>query len=170
MSELICKNNRYANTRWKFLTGVSVLALSASVASPESARAEDIDRPTVWIELGGQLSHIESGQEAFAPAIMDGRPSIFSPSQKFEKQPSYGFEETGAISIEPDHSGLIFSASVRYGRSKSNKRVQQQTNPDPFLKYLNSAIAVSVLPVAQKFAETKVQNHEQHVVLDVGNA
>ncbi len=97
---------------------------------------------------------------------MDGRPSIFDPSQKFEKPPRYGFEEMGAISIEPGHSGLVFTASVRYGRSKSDKHVQQQTNPLPTVYHGLYGLTLTVPPVAQKFAETNAYNSEQHVVLD----
>jgi hypothetical protein len=166
MSELICKNNGHANARWKLLTGVSVLALGFHVASPDTARAEDADRPVVWIELGGQLNRMEAGQEVFAPAIMDGRPSIFAPSQKFEKPARYGFEETGAISVEPGHSGLVFSAAVRYGRSKTDKHVQQQTHPLPTVFHGYGGFTQTVPPIAQKFAETNANNSEQHVVLD----
>src|SRR6185312_776729 len=113
MSELVTTHSR-PDTRLQLLASVSALTLLMVAASP--AIAEDVDHPTVWIELGGQLSRIEDGQEIFAPAIMKGRPSIFAPSQSFEKQPGYGFEETGAISIRPEHSGWVFNASIHYGR------------------------------------------------------
>ncbi len=148
MSELICKNSGHANARWRLLTGVSVIGIELSTcASPSAARAEDADRPTVWIELGGQLNRMEAGQEIFAPEIMEDRPSIFAPSQKFEKPPRYGFEEMGAISIEPNHSGLVFSVAVRYGRSKSNKHVQQQTNPEPPLNMEPLELGSLLLPL-----------------------
>ncbi len=63
MSELICKNSDHANARLKLLTGVSVLALSFHIVSPDNARAEDADRPTVWIELGGQFNRIKAGRK-----------------------------------------------------------------------------------------------------------
>ncbi len=166
MSELITTNPR-PDTRLQLLASVSALSLLIVAASP--ACAEENDRPTVWIELGGQFSRIEDGQEVFAPGVMDGRPSIFAPSQKFEKQPSSAFEETGAISIQPEKSGWVFSAAVRYGRAKSTKHVQQQTSPQPFEKYGPDGTPAGIppiYPIAQKFAETNVRNSEQHLVLD----
>jgi hypothetical protein len=166
MSELITKNPR-PDTRLQLLASVSAVSLLIVAASP--ACAEETDRPTVWIELGGQFSRIEDGQEVFAPEVMDGRPSIFAPSQKFEKQPGSAFEETGAISIQPEKSGWVYSAAVRYGRAKSTKHVQQQTSAQPFEKYGPDGTPAGIppiYPIAQKFAETNVRNSEQHLVLD----
>jgi len=160
MSELIYTNDGDEDVRWRLLAGVSILALSLNTAGAECARAEDADKPAVWIELGGQLSRIEGGQEIFAPEILKGRPSIFSPSQKFEQPPRYGFDEAAAISIEPGHAGWVFSASVHYGRAKSNNHVLQQTSPEPFEGI------VQKYPVAHKFAETTARNNEQHAVVD----
>jgi|SRR6185437_7384893 len=165
MSELIQNIDHRATIRWKLLAGTSALALTAYITSTAFAKAEDADRPTVWIELGGQLSRLQDGQETFAPSIMDGRPSIFAPSQKFEKPPSYGFDGSGAISIQPDNSNWVFSASVQYGRAKSEKHNLQQTNPGPFVKY-HGTMSTAVYPVAQKFAETTARNTEQHLIVD----
>ena len=49
MSELIQKTDGRGEIRWKLLAGVSALALAAHMASTTQARAEDADRPTVWI-------------------------------------------------------------------------------------------------------------------------
>ena len=117
MSELIQKNDNRATIRWKLLTGVSALALTAYVSSANLAKAEDADQPQIWIELGGQLSGLDDGQEAFSPAIMAARPSMFTPSQKYERPPLYSIDEDGKISFQPEDSNWIFSASVRYGRS-----------------------------------------------------
>ena len=56
MSELIQKNDNRATIRWKLLTGASALALTAYVSSAGMAKAEDTDRPPIWIELGGRWS------------------------------------------------------------------------------------------------------------------
>lgn len=166
MSELLSKTTGDGKVRWKLLAGASALALTVQATWTENACAEDVERPTVWFELGGQLSGMEGGQEDFSPEMMNGRPAIFYPSQKFERPARYAFEETGSISIDPARTDWVFNASVRYGRSKSNKHLQQQTNPDPFYKYNPSGYKITLFPVAQRFAETTAHNSEQHLVLD----
>lgn len=163
MSELIQKDENRVAIRWKLLTGASALALTAHIASSEAVRAEDADRPTVWIELGGQLSTLQDGVETFNPPLTANRPSNFEPSQKFEKQPGHSFDEFGAISLQPDGSNWVFGASVRYGRSGTKKYHLEQTNPS--YKYAQSAPRLG-RPVAQQFAETTAKTSEQHLVLD----
>lgn len=169
MSELIQKHDNRATIRWKLLTGASALALTATVSSVGVARAEDANQPQIWIELGGQLSQLSDPQEVFAPAgIFDSRPSMFSPSQKFEKSPAYSIDEYGKISFQPKASDWVFSAAIRYGRSASNRNVRQQTNPEPFHKYFPAypTQLVTIPPVAAKFASTTARTSEDHFVLD----
>jgi hypothetical protein len=171
MSELIQKNDNRATVRWKLLTGASALALTAYVSSGDLARAEDTSQPQLWIELGGQLSRLESGQEAFSPLLMNARPSIFALSQAYEKPPLYSIDEFAGLSFQPDNSNWVFSASVRYGRSAANRHFIQQTNPAPFISYFYSSGGqktrdVHHYPKAEKFADTKVHGDDQHVILD----
>ena len=144
------------------------MALMAHVASSGLAQAEDADHPQVWIELGGQLARLQDGHETFAPSVMDGRPSGFDPSQMFEKPPRYGFDGVGALTVQPEGSKWVFTASAQYGRSKSNKYHLQQTNPEPFPKYFTGVRvpARDAIPIAQRFAETTARDVEQHVILD----
>ena len=166
MSELIQKHDNRATMRWKLLTGVSALALTAYVSSASVASAEDSSRPQIWIELGGQLSGLDDGQEAFAPALMAAsRPSVFSPSQKFEKPPLYSIDETGAISFQPYDSNWILSASVRYGRSASSHQVRQQATPQPFHFTLGGQHYTD-FPLALKFADTNAQTSQNHLIMD----
>ena len=171
MSELIQKNDNRATIRWKLMTGASVLALTIYVSSVGIAKADDSGRPEIWIELGGQLSALEDAQNIFAPTFPNtpSRPSIFEPSQKFERPPLYSIDESGTLSFQPDNSDWIFSASVRYGRSSSKRHAHQQTNPKTwfgkFYYYGLSTTAYNV-PVAGRFADTKVQNSEKHAILD----
>ncbi len=55
MSELIQTHDNRATIRWKLLTGASALALTAYVSSASMAKAEDTDRPLIWIETGRQM-------------------------------------------------------------------------------------------------------------------
>lgn len=158
------------NIRWQLLATVSAFALLGSV----SAEAAD-DNPQLWIELGGQLSRLDDGQQVFAPAFTGSppRPVIFTPSQKFEHLPLYSIDKNGKLSFQPHDSDWVFSASIRYGRSGANRHVHQQTNPKVFsLTYYTSDIygrhhrTHHKYPKAAKFADTSAQNSESHTILD----
>ncbi|HEV2562576.1 MAG TPA: hypothetical protein VGT78_10580 [Rhizomicrobium sp.] len=179
MSELIQKQDHRTTIRWKLLTGVSALALTAYVSS--GAFAEDAGQPQIWIELGGQLNRLNDGQESFAPVFPNSppRPSIFSPSQKFDGAPRFGIDEDGKLSFQPDDSDWVFSASVRYGRSANKRHVHQQTNPNNVVKYYyTSNITYTggpprrqkqtnvVKPQAAKFADTLARDSDRHLILD----
>jgi hypothetical protein len=159
------------NFQWQLLTTVSALALLGAACNAGDAKASDADsdRPTVWIELGGQLSRLNDGEETFSPALMAGRPSIFAPSQNFEKLPQTSIDESGSISFQPDNSNWVFSASIRYGRSVSNKHVRQQTNPQAFVQYYFNGFSnhrYAKYPSASKFADTLTHNSEHHLIAD----
>ncbi|HEY5239060.1 MAG TPA: hypothetical protein VIJ62_11810 [Rhizomicrobium sp.] len=169
MSELINKNDNRATIRWKLLTGASALALTAYI-SP-IAHAEDSVQPQVWIELGGQLSRLEDGQETFSPVFPNSpsRPSMFSPSQRFERSPLYSVDDLGKISFQPENSDWIFSASVRYGRSANNRDAHQQSYPKSFVTHLTIGTyhLVYAFPAAAgKFADTTVANRQSHAIVD----
>ena len=163
MSELIQKSDSRGEIRWELLAGVSALVLAAHMASTTQARAEDADRPTVWIELGGQWSTLQDGVEPFNPALMVDRPAKFEPSQKFEKPARHGFDEFGAISLQPEGSNWVVSAAVQYGRASTKNYNMEQTNPD--FKYVSPAPRLG-MPIAQQFAETTAKTSEQHLVVD----
>lgn len=170
MSELIQKSDNRATIRWKLLTGASAMALTAYVASTPMVRAEDGSHPPIWIELGGQLSRLQDGQETFTAPLMDVRPSIFSPSEKFERPPLYSIDGDAKLTFQPDHSNWIFSATIRYGRSSAKRNVVQQTSPAPHLLRLTlpsgTAYTRSAPAYAEKFAETHSQNSQHHMILD----
>ena len=166
MSELIQKNDHRATIRWKLLTGASALALTVYI-SP-IAHADDSSQPQIWIELGGQLSRLEDGQETFAPVFPNSpsRPSMFWPSQKFERPPLYSLDEDSSISFQPKNSDWVFSAAIRYGRSRSNEDVRQQTHPKTFnVTFFGSHIKYQY-PTAAKFADTAARSSEHHLILD----
>jgi iron complex outermembrane receptor protein len=171
MSELINKNDNRSTIHWKLLTGASALALTAYVTSTAVANAEDASQPQIWIELGGQLSRLNDGQEIFTPAFPNSpsRPSIFSPSQKFETSPLYSIDEEGKLSFQPENSDWVFSAAIRYGRSASNNHVSQQTSPKTFhfqRHYYGKTFSYSNIPVAERFADTQSSTSERHLILD----
>jgi hypothetical protein len=167
MSELIQKCNNHI-IRLQLLTGVSALVLSAYI-SPALGR--DNDQTTVWIELGGQLNRLNDGVEPFAPPFTVMRPSNFTPSQKFEKQPFYGFDEYGRISVQSENSSWVFSAQVRYGRSSIARHVRQQSpfaSPQRYYLYPSypSIYHATRSPIAARFADTTARDAERHMIAD----
>src|SRR5580692_3338051 len=102
MSELINTKTGRRGFHRRLLTSASTLALIGFLNAGIEAKAadEEGDHPSVWIELGGQLSQLEDGQETFAPALMTARPSMFSPAQPLEHPPRSSIDEIGKISFQ----------------------------------------------------------------------
>lgn len=169
MSELIQQNRSTVTVRWKLLTGASVLALAAYAAATGAAAAQDQDRSTVWIELGGQMSKLGGGSEPYAPDFASARPSNFSPSGKFEKSPIYSIEEVGKLSLKPGGFDWVLSAAVRYGRSSVHRYVHEQSPfapPQSYALRSSSTYRPVRTPLAARFAETTAGNSEQHLIAD----
>jgi hypothetical protein len=176
MSELIQKNES-RDFRWKLLTEASALALISYVAAMPVANAEDGDRPTVWIELGGQLSRWENSKEPYAPSFAALTPSNLSPPQKSERPPRYGVDESASLIFQPKGSEWSFSASIRYGRTSNSKRVHEQSNPEPYTAYLrihrsrNGRVRdftnyYTKYPLSPRFVDVVAKQSESHTLLD----
>jgi len=181
MSELIQKHDNRTTIRWKLLTGASALALTAYVSSAGLAQAEDASQPQLWIELGGQLNRQQASVEPYAPSFTALTPSIFAPPQNGEKPPTYGFDETAALTFQPKGSDWLFSASIRYGRASDKKHVRQQSYPGSYSYYskalwqrsvlghhIGSAqtFALSTAPIAARFSDLRAKQSETHTILD----
>src|SRR5690242_1623990 len=121
MSELMNVENRRSDFRWHLLATVSALALIGSVMPDIAALASDeSDRPTAWIELGGQLERMDGSEQPFAPpfvtANLNNAYNVQSPLSA-ERRSRYSFGGEAKITFEPEGTDWVFSASVRYGRS-----------------------------------------------------
>ena len=84
MSELMNARSGKRDLRWQLLTTVSTVALLAVMygAGESKAADQDDDRPTVWIELGGQLEQLQDKQQPFMPPFVANMPSdFFSPDE-----------------------------------------------------------------------------------------
>ena len=168
MSELANIAVERNGCRRQLLTTVSALALLGSVYAAGKAEAADdnSERPTVWIELGGQMERISGQGESFAPAFL----STYSTSSvlqnptplQAQKPPAFNFGEEGKISIHPEGSDWVFSAAIRYGRSSSFKEVDHQTNRT-FKNILPSGIVITTIA---KFSDSRSHHQESHSVLD----
>lgn len=193
MSELITTPGSQNLFRWRLLTTVSAFALLTSVYATHNAMADDIERPTIWIELGGQLERVSRTQDVFtAPfleALQTPPPRPFGPIQgkaanaqtrrtvampdvpfdvsqplAAQKPPDYNFGGEGKISFSPKSSDWIFSASVRYGRANGAKTERQQTRDRASYQYKYNQAPRT--PYAVRFSNAQTKYAQSHAVLD----
>jgi iron complex outermembrane receptor protein len=173
MSEVMSAWNSKRNFRWQLLTTVSAMALFAAAYGSEECKAadQDADHPTVWIELGGQIEHINGQGDAFAPGFLAANPGspVLQPTSPLQAQRPglFSFAEEGKISIQPENSNWIFSFGVNYGRSSNFKHVDHQTNKTSYRVYKYGVPVGSQNPnTVADFADTHVRHRESHAILD----
>lgn len=166
MSELI---NITSPRRWHLLTSVSSLVLLASLPlSGVAAAHENSDRPTVWIELGGQMQRVDGREDPFAPpfTLQNSQPAVFSPVSPLEAQrpARYSVGGEAKITFEPEGSQWAFSAGIRYGRANRNRLIHQQTS---FKTYISlPAFGFHATSVAAVFSDSDVHNSSSQLILD----
>jgi len=175
MSELMNARNSSHEFRWQLLTTVSALALLGAVygSSESKAADDDADRPTIWIELGGQMEHVSGQGEAFAPGFLaaNSSSSVLQSTTPVQAQnpPNFSFGEEGKITFQPEDSNWVFSASARFGRSSNAPHVHHQTYETFFDKYyggLGGLHTNEEVRGIDKFADTHASRRESHAVLD----
>ena len=162
--------------RLQLLSTASAIALIGSICGMGCANAasSDEDRPTFWIELGGQAEAISGqGQPFTAPFMVSNANSpAFDPVSPLtaQKPPQFSFGEEGKISFQPEESNWIFSAAVRIGRSGSSHSNHQQTSG---LKLPTTSLGYKFLlhPYNQRadvdnYAQYRTQHSESHAILD----
>jgi iron complex outermembrane recepter protein len=174
MSELLSARNRETEYRWQLLTTVSALALLAAVFATNEAKAtdQDADRPTIWIELGGQLGHVSGQGDNFPVGFLTANPNSpvlqgTTPLQAQNPLP-FSFAEEGKISFQPESSDWLFSAAVNIGRSSNFKHVDHQTNGIHYFKYKSGLTTPynDNIRGTDDFADTRVHHRENHAILD----
>jgi hypothetical protein len=171
MSELLNRQNARAEFRRRLLVTVSSVALLASIYGVGSARAEDADRPLVWIELGGQGEQMGGNQGPFAPPFAVNMPNTFFSLIGAQNLRRYSFGEEGSISFEPAESDWVLSASVRYGRFLGIRQRHQETPNAHVTGHLTiygkyQKLRTKYPSSHVKFADAKIQQRESHTVLD----
>ncbi len=126
MSELTTTRSTHGSLRHSLFATVSITALLGYMGASSGAQAVfgDEQRPTVWIELGGQLEHT-SGETGVVPPPFSSKQTstdlaVVAGAQQLPPNAS-GFN--GKISFEPDDSNWVLSASIRYGRSGVTKHL-----------------------------------------------
>ena len=166
MSELMNYSAANRGLRGHLFATASGLALASVFASIHPALAEDHDgSPTVWVELGGQLERVDSGQEAFAPSFFNTiSANGFTSPLEFDHPARYSTGLEGAISFLPRDSAWKFSAAVRYGRSMSHKFLHEQ-KPGEVSHYVG--ISKSKYKTAPpQYSELKADSSETHLIAD----
>ncbi|HVZ69773.1 MAG TPA: hypothetical protein VG891_09940 [Rhizomicrobium sp.] len=167
MSELIQKNNNRATVKWQLLASVSALALIANAVT--QAKAEDSDRPTVWIELGGQMELMQSAGDPFtAPFLLvSPKPNVYAGSTLIDQQKAsrlaFGLE--GKVSFQPEDSDWIFSAGIRYGRSHARRHVHNQSAP-PSIQITFYGYQYTAHKYGAAFSDIRSLSNTSHTVLD----
>lgn len=133
MSELIHEQNDCRMVRGRLLTTVSAAALLLATIEATGAAAESnfasSERPTVWIELGGEVDQIGGGLDPYVPRFTQLSDSLTSGSSApiIQKAPIFSYGGEGKLSYEPEGTDWVFSASVRYGRAIRHKLAHEQT-------------------------------------------
>jgi len=167
MSELIQKHDNRATIRWKLLTGASVLALTAYVSSTAMARADDTDRPTIWIELGGDMDMMQGLSSPFTAPFMylTPTPKVYGSTTFTHDQapPRFAFGGDGKITFQPEDSDWIFSAGIRYGRSHAKRNARHQSAAPPVTLF---SIYTSTNFDTEMARDVKALSSERHTILD----
>ena len=117
--------------------------------------------------MGGQLERMDDGEQRFAPpfilATPRPSPETISPLN-VERPLRYSYGGEGKISFEPEDTDWVFSASILYGRSNSDKHVHQQSYPVDHLHL--GTYSKAKYASAGQFMDTKVKTGESHAILD----
>jgi hypothetical protein len=167
MSELV-ENRHRADIRLRLLTTVSALALASTALN--SAQAETTaDKPTVWIELGGQFEQIATDQEPFFPPFASLE-SVTGPLRagvakippgEVQRPLRGGFGAESKISVQPDGVNWVFSAGVRYGQSSGTKHLHESSQPQAY--HFGS---ISLLRLNPEFSDAMGKQSEKHAIID----
>jgi len=169
MSELIDTRKHNGSLRHALLANASLLVLFGYVATAPAVLAQSGDaRPTVWIELGGQLEKVEGEHTIFAPDFLQfGSAQINDALLEAQRPYRYGTGFEGRVSIEPKGSDWIVSAALRYGRANSSKHSHYQTPGQPsYYATFNHIKLGDIKPKERIFSDAQDELGESHAILD----
>jgi hypothetical protein len=172
MSELIDARPKGGDSRWQLMATASALALLTSVSMTGASAADDADRASVWVELGGQLERIDGGESVYAPEFVvknDAAAYNLVSPLSMRAAPRYGFAGEGKLTFAPQGTDFVFTAAARFGRTNGYKERHQQTTtqllqtngyaPD------NPKYAKFYKPVT-RFNHTSQKTSESHLIVD----
>jgi hypothetical protein len=162
MSELIHVSENSVIRR-HLLASASAAVLLAYVSLGDTAQAAGSDRPTVWLELGGQMESIQGSTGPFTAAFMALPSDAYDRGKLTGEQRSarfaFGFE--GKAVVQPQGSDWSFSAAIRYGRSHANRHTHEQGPSATRALY-----SFNIPKYAAPFDDIKTRYAESHTVLD----
>ncbi len=173
MNELYNTTNSMANIRKALLATASALVLAAA-SLPEVVHAADNDRPTIWIEGGWHFESVTGERDPFLPrqndaALASGFPSLAAIENTLGR--TYGGE--GSISFQPKGSDWVFTASARYGRAQTSRRIHdEKTVVGPQMQTFAFATTnrpngnIPVTPTFAAYAIHSARNSESHAIAD----
>jgi iron complex outermembrane receptor protein len=133
----------------------------------------DGGKPPLWIELGGQMEAVHGlGDPVSQPYMQTLAQDGFASPVKLQRALDQSFGEEGTVSFQPDGSDWIYAASVRYGRTSTQKSDHEQTNNT--FKIIVGTQPVYVTPngpasgfvKGRKFEDVQVSNNETHAIVD----
>ncbi len=165
MSELVNSVHGGRTNRLQLLSTVSAAALIVSI-TPALA-SDDADRPTVWIEFGGQLERTTLSQATFTPPFFsDASPDVIAPMADAQTWPRYSVGGEGKLTFAPQGSTWSFSAAVRYGRSNATRHLHHETShelhPSTFLGRPGTGTGAFLFA----FGDGQSQLGSSHTILD----
>jgi hypothetical protein len=168
MSELINTSGR-REFRWTLLTTVSALALIGAAYAGDAKADDDTDHPTVWIELGGQFTQLNTPEEKFAPAFILATlrpgPETISPLG-VPHPPRVSIDGDAKITFEPEDTDWVLSAAIRIGRSNAKQHVHQQTYPTNPIGFTCSTGCQPKYQRALQFMDSAGRESESHTIVD----
>jgi hypothetical protein len=168
MSELENMRDGRANLRLHLLASVSALALAGLIGLRDAKADDDAVRPTVWIELGGQLERDDSAVSTFIPPFVNMAPPVDRGIMTTAQQaPDYSIGGEAKISFAPEGTDWVFSAAVRYGRANGAKHLHHQTSGIGFLTTFFKGQVFGQKDVAlANFSDGQANNEETNLVAD----
>src|SRR5580692_695382 len=129
MSEITKLSDNRIDLRARLLVTASGALLMAGCAS-QPVMALDTDHPVVWVELGGEFTQLQNGQEAYLPPftlVTPRLPFIVGSPEATEKNAPTSWDGNAKISFTPAGTDWVFSAGILYGRAIKNKPLSQRT-------------------------------------------
>jgi len=174
MSELIA-TGQGRTFRLGLLTQVSMLALIGAVGTQTSSNASEESRPTVWIELGGQLERLNTEQTIFEPAFFDAAvPNVVAAMTDSQRPSRYDSGLEGKIRFAPKGINWIFSAGVRYGQVANERHLHYETRGLPSFEILkngqpnpaNGLPRQIIVPQIHALGDGQTHSTESHLIVD----
>ncbi len=170
MSELAKDTGDITKVRHQLLATVSVISLLGAACLSTAQAQSDEDRPTVWIELGGQLERTDGGAQRFAPPFVSMfDPADFENPTNIQRQARYSIGEEIKLSVTPDQSNWVLSASVHYGRANRSSQTHHELGYATAIQHATVLGVISTQVVtgrAKNFDDATFKTNESHAVID----